>query len=260
MSPSRDVILPHVSFVSFSALRRVVAALCLIAVADVAHVHAQSGPSTARELRIEVRDRSGKPIPDVHLGFFLTGDSTRTDSSGVATITVFADTAINFTVRKIGFEERNARFVIGRAPAFNVRVALGSVGQRLPEVEVKDNYPGEPWRAAYETRRKRGGGQFRDIKYFPGGAPFTISDWFGGLPGLRTGGAPGNEINIPRCRNLGVWIDGQHATSPGSGFRQAIQSVSPQDIAAFELYTANTPAQYTGQTEDCSLLVWTRLR
>ncbi len=245
------------SLLSRPSLGRALPALCLLAIAEV--VDAQVG-MTPRSLHIEVRDRSGKPIPDVHLGFFLTGDSTRTDSSGVATITVLADTAINFTVRKIGYEERNARFVVGRAPAFNVRVALGTLGQRLPEVEVKDSYPGEPWRAGYETRRKRGGGQFRDIAYFPGGVPFTISDWFNGLPGLRTGGAPGNEINIPRCKNLGVWIDGQHATSPASGFRQAIQSLPPQDIAALELYTSNTPAQYTGQNEDCSLLFWTRLR
>jgi hypothetical protein len=216
--------------------------------------------STPREFRIEVRDGKGHPIPEAMLTFFLTGDSVRTDSSGVAKITVLADSAINITVRKLGFEPRNARFVIGRAPAFNVRVALGEIGQRLPEVEVKDSYPGEPWRVAFEQRRKRGGGQFRDVSYFPGGQPFSMNDWFNGLPGVRTGGGSGADINVPRCKRLGVWIDGQHATSPGSGHRFAISSVPPQDIAAFELHTANTPAQYTGQGEDCSLLIWTRLR
>ena len=102
-----------------------------------------------------------------------------------------ADTAINITVRKLGFEPRNARFVIGRAPAFNVRVALGEPGQRLAEVEVKDNYPGEPWRVAFEQRKKRGGGQFRDIAFFPGGVPFSMNDWFNGMPGIRTGGGAG---------------------------------------------------------------------
>ena len=173
---------------------------------------------------------------------------------------MLADTAINITVRKLGFEPRNARFVIGRAPAFNVRVALGEAGQRLAEVEVKDHFPGEPWRAAFEQRRKRGGGQFRDIAYFPGGVPFSMNDWFNGMPGIRTGGGAGAEINVPRCRNLGVWIDGQHATSPGSGYRSALRAVPAQDIAALELYMSSTPAQYTGQNEDCSLLLWTRLR
>ncbi len=216
--------------------------------------------STPREFRIEVRDKEGRPIPDVRITFFLTGDSARTDSSGLAKATVLADSAINITVQKIGFEQRNARFVIGKAPAFSVRVALGAAGQRLPEVEVKDVFPGEPWRAAFEQRRKRGGGQFRDIAFFPGGVPFSLNDWFNGLPGVRTGGGSGSEINIPRCRNLGVWIDGQHATSPGLTFRFALATLPPQDIAAFELYTSSTPAQYTGQSEDCSLLVWTRLR
>lgn len=232
----------------------------LLLVTSLLPLSARAQTSTPRQLRIEVRDKSGRPIPEVLISFFLTGDSTRTDSSGVATIVVLADNAINLSIRKIGFEPRDARFVIGKAPAFNVRVAMGEAGQRLPEVEVKDNYPGEPWRPAFETRKKRGGGQYRDISYFPGGVPFTMADWFNGLPGIRTGGGNGSEINIPRCRNLGVWIDGQHATSPGSSFRSALQSVPAQDIAAFELYTSNTPAQYTGQNEDCSLLIWTRLR
>ncbi|MES3034478.1 MAG: hypothetical protein V4813_10840 [Gemmatimonadota bacterium] len=220
----------------------------------------QAQASTPRDLRIEVRDKGGRPIPEAQVTFFLSGDSAFTDSSGIAKKTVLADSAINITIRKLGFEPRNARFTIGKAPAFNIRVALGEAGQKLPEVEVKDSYPGEPWRVAFEQRRKRGGGQFRDISYFPGGVPFSINDWFNGLPGVRTGGGTGGDINIPRCRNLGVWIDNQHATSPGSTFRAALQSLPPQDIAAFELYTSNTPAQFTGQNEDCSLLVWTRLR
>jgi len=232
----------------------------LLLVTMLAPVSARAQASTPRQLRIEVRDKSGRPIPEVSIGFFLTGDTTRTDSSGVATITVLADNAINISVRKIGFEPRDARFVIGDAPAFNVRVAMGEAGQRLPEVEVKDNYPGQPWRPAFEQRKKRGGGQYRDISYFPGGVPFSMADWFNGLPGVRTGGGNGSEINIPRCRRLGLWIDGQHITSPFSTYRSALQSVPPQDIAAFELYTSNTPAQYTGQGEDCSLLIWTRLR
>ena len=141
-----------------------------------------------------------------------------------------------------------------------MRVALGEDAQGLPEVEIKDQYPGEPWRPGFETRKKRGGGQFRDIAYFPGGVPFSISDWFNGLPGVRTGGGSGSEINVPRCRNLGVWIDGQHVTAPGSGYRSALATLPPQDIGAFELYTSSTPAQFTGQNEDCSLLIWTRLR
>ena len=241
-------------------IRKVVMRLppALLSLALASVVQAQA--STPRDLRIEVRDKAGRPVAEAQINFFLTGDSVFTDSSGIATKTVMADSAINLTIRKLGFEPRNARFNIGRAPAFNIRVALGEAGQRLPEVEVKDSYPGEPWRVAYEQRRRRGGGQFRDIKYFPGGVPFSINDWFNGLPGVRTGGGSGAEINIPRCRNLGVWIDNQHATSPGSGYRAALQSLPPQDIAAFELYTSNTPAQFTGQNEDCSLIVWTRLR
>jgi Carboxypeptidase regulatory-like domain len=221
-----------------------------------AQVAAQETP---REIRVEVRDKSGRPIPDAQITFFLTGDSARTDSAGVASLTVKADTSVNITVRKIGFEPRSARFVIGRAPAFRLKVMLGEAGQRLAEVEVKAEYPGEPWRPGYENRRRRGGGQFRDLSSFAG-TPISINDWFNGMPGVRTGGGADEEVNIPRCRRLGVWIDGQHLTSLTSGFREAIRTVPAQDIAALELYMANTPAQYTGQAEDCSLVIWTRLR
>lgn len=232
----------------------VVAAMSLVAVDSAS---AQARP---RDMRVEVREKSGKPVPDATVFFFLTGDSTRTDSTGTAAIRVMADSAINITVRKIGFEERNARFVIGSAPAFNVRVALGEVGQRLPEVEIKDSYPGEPWRLGFIQRKKRGGGQFRDIDYFPGGVPFSLNDWFNGMNGVRTGGGSGADITFTRCRNIGMWMDGQHVTSPTSGYRAALQTIPPQDIAAIELYTSSTPAQFTGQGEDCSLLLWTRLR
>lgn len=231
-------------------------AMVILSGLPVATILAQ--PPSPRDIRIEVRDKSGKPISDALVTFFLTGDSTRTDSTGVAKATVLADTAINISVRKVGFEQRNARFVIGRAPAFNVKVAMGEAGQRLPEVEVKDSYPGEPWRPGFEQRKKRGGGQFRDLSSFAG-APFTLQDWFSGVQGVRTGGGI-DEIAVPRCRNLGVFIDNQHATSPNNNARSALRGLPAQDIAAIELYVSNPPAQFTGQFEDCSLLIWTRLR
>ena len=213
-----------------------------------------------RDLRIEVRDKDGHAVADAQIGFFLTSDSTRTDSSGNARILVTADSIIDISVRKIGFELRRARFRVGAAPGFTVRVQLGDATQKLVEVEVREAAPAEMWRKGFEQRRKRGGGHFREITNFASRMPNTIDEWFAGLPGVRTGGGSGSEINVPRCRRLGLWIDGQHATAPGVDYRFALATVPAQDIAAFELYTSNTPAQFTGQTEDCSLLVWTRLR
>jgi hypothetical protein len=219
-----------------------------------------SAQGTAREFRFEVRDAKKKPVPLAHISFFTTGDTVITDSSGIARISVVADSAVVITVRKLGYEPRNARFVIGTAPAFNIRVALGEQGQRLPEVEVKDDYPGEPWRPGYLQRKKRGGGLFRDASYFPGGQPFTLNDWFNGLSGIRTGGGTGGDISFPRCQTPGVWIDNQHATNAGQGTRAALTSVPAQDIAAIEVYLNNPPPQFQGQYEDCSILIWTRLR
>ena len=223
-------------------------------------VSAAHGQSTPRDLTIEVRDMEGHAVADAQIGFFLTNDSTRTDSSGNARITVVADSIIDIAVRKIGFEQRRARFKVGRASGFTVRVQLGDAAQKLAEVEVRESAPAELWRTGFDQRKKRGGGLFRELTSFASQMPNTIDEWFAGLPGVRTGGGSGNELNIPRCRRLGLWVDGQHATGPGVDYRFGLATLPPQDIAAFELYTSNTPAQFTGQTEDCSLLIWTRMR
>lgn len=241
------------------ATRALFAFLTVLLLPFVTASHSQA-QVTPRNLRIEVQDKTGRPIADAIVSFFLTRDSARTDSSGVAKITVKADSVIEIAVRKIGFEQRRARFKVGKATGFTVRVELGDATQQLAEVEVREDLPAEPWRKAFEQRKKRGGGQFRDISNFASRMPNTIDDWFAGLPGVRTGGGAGNEINVPRCLRLGLWIDGQHVTAPGVDYRFALATIPAQDIGAFELYTSNTPAQYTGYTEDCSLLIWTRMR
>jgi hypothetical protein len=215
-----------------------------------------------RELRIEVKDKSGRPVPDARVTFFLSNDSATTDSSGIAKAVVVADSVIDILVRKIGFEQRSARFRIGNAPAFKVGVTLGEAGQNLAEIKVVDDYPGEPWRPAYEQRKKKqaGGGFFRDISAFNGVQPNQVADWFAGMPGVSTRSGPGGGVIVNRCRALGLWVDGQHLTGPEMPYRQALQTVSGLDVAAVELYTSVRPAQYTAQNEDCSMLIWTRLR
>jgi hypothetical protein len=215
-----------------------------------------------REFRIEVKDKSGRPVPDARVTFFLTNDSATTDSSGIAKAIVVADSVIDILVRKIGFEQRSARFRIGSAPAFKVAVAIGEAGQKLSEVKVVDDYPGEPWRKGFEQRQQRngGGGLFRDVSAFAGVQPNQIADWFAGMTGVSTSSGPGGGVVVNRCRALGLWVDGQHLTSPGFSYRQGLQTVPGQDVAAVELYTSVRPAQFSAQNEDCSMVIWTRAR
>lgn len=255
--PMTQVPFPGLPMLRATNARFMFLTVLLISFVAIGEVAAQVA---ARDIRVEVVDKDGKPIADAQVSFFLTRDSVRTDSSGFARISVKADSVIDIAVRKIGLEQRQARFKVGRATGFSVRVELGDASQKLAEVEVREDLPAEPWRKAFEQRKKRGGGQFRDISNFASRMPNTIDDWFAGLPGVRTGGGAGNDINVPRCLRLGLWIDGQHVTSPSADYRFALATLPAQDIGAFELYMANTPAQYTGYREDCSLLVWTRIR
>jgi hypothetical protein len=219
-------------------------------------VEAQRAP---RQVRVEVKDRTGRALPDVRIDFPPGTDSAFTDSSGVASTSVEADSAMTISVRKIGFEPRAARFPIGSAPAFVVRVTLGQLGVRLPEVSVTAEYPGEPWRRAYEERRRRASGSFRDRAYFTGREPMNLNDWFNGIPGAQM---TGRGLRVNRCPRLGVWIDGMHVTAPGLSSSLALMQLTATDIAAIELFRmAQQQAQYSEPTlEDCSLLVWTRTR
>ncbi len=214
----------------------------------------------SRQVRVEVRDREGHALAGARIEFLPRSDTASTDSLGIANATIDADSTMTISVRKIGFEPRAARFPIGVAPALVVRVTLGQLGTRLPEVSVTAEYPGEPWRRAYEDRRRRASGSFRDRNYFAGRQPPMILDeWFVGISGATM---TSRGLRVNRCPRLGIWIDGMHVTAPGLPANLALMQVTATDIAAIELYRmAQQQSQYSDPgLEDCSLLVWTRNR
>ena len=234
-----------------------IAAVALILLAGgMAPVNAQPSPRT---VRVEVRDRSGRMLPEARIEFLPKADTALTDSAGVARAVVDAESTMTISVRKLGFEPRAARFPIGAAPAFVVRVTLGTLGVRLPEVSVTAEYPGEPWRRGFEERRRRSSGSFRDRAFFANRAPLTMEDWFNGMPGVQM---TGRGLRVTRCPRLGVWIDGMHVTAPGLSSSLALQQLTATDIAALELFRmAQQQSQFSDPNlEDCSLLVWTRSR
>jgi hypothetical protein len=212
-----------------------------------------------RELRVEVRDSKGRRLPDARVDFPPGSDSAFTDSAGVARITIDADSLLTVSVRKIGYEPRAARFPVGRTPAFVIRVTLGDLGQRLPEVSIVAEYPGEPWRKGFEDRKHRSSGSFRERSFFAGREPQRLDDWFVGMPGAMM---TSRGLRVNRCPRLGIWIDGMHVTQGGGSASIALMQLTATDIAAVELYRlAQQQSQYSDPNlEDCSLLVWTRTR
>ena len=243
----------------FGPVRRAchsVAALLLCLLISSALLLSQPSP---RDVRVEVRDKSGRMLSDARIEFLPRADTAITDSAGIALATIEAESTMTISVRKLGFEPRAARFPIGTAPAFVVRVTLGELGMRLPEVSVTAEYPGEPWRRGFEERRKRNSGSFRDRSYFAGRTPFTLDDWFNSMPGVQM---TSRGLRIMRCPRLGVWIDGMHVTGPGLPASLALLQLTANDIAALELFRmAQQQSQYSDPNlEDCSLLVWTRSR
>jgi len=239
---------------------RALATWVLVAAAWAWSATAVQAQLVPRQVRVEVRDRDGHALAGARIEFLPRSDTASTDSAGVATATLEADSTMTISVRKIGFEPRAARFPIGTAPSFIVRVTLGQLGTRLPEVSVTADYPGEPWRRAYEERRRRTSGSFRDRSYFAGRPPPMILDeWFAGIPGAQMSS---RGLRVNRCPRLGIWIDGMHVTAPGLSSSLALMQLTATDIAAIELFRmAQQQSQYSDPSlEDCSLLVWTRNR
>jgi hypothetical protein len=219
-----------------------------------------SAQMTARDIRVEVRDRQGQAVEAAHVQFRDRADSANTDSLGIAELTVAADSLLEIVVSKDGFESRYARFRIGSAPVFIVKVTMGMQGTRLPTLTLTPEYPGEPWRLGFEERRRKSSGTFRDLRYFSGRQmPQTLDEWFQGIPGVEM---MSDGLHIRRCKTLGVWIDGLHATGPGMTTNAALSVLNASDIAALELYrTASQLEQMSDPNrEDCSLLVWNRIR
>jgi hypothetical protein len=243
------------------ARRRAAAALAVLAVIGLTAGGARSAQAqrAPRDVRVEVKDRTGRPLSGARIDFSPGTDSAFTDSLGIAKTSIEADSVLSMSVRKIGYEPRGARFPIGNAPAFVVRVTLGQLGIRLPEVSVTAEYPGEPWRRGYEERRRRSSGSFRDRSYFTGRAPINLEEWFAGIPGAQMSS---RGLRVNRCPRLGVWIDGMHVTAPGLSSNLALMQLTATDIAAIELFRmAQQQSQYSDPAlEDCSLLVWTRTR
>ncbi len=219
-----------------------------------------SAQMTARDIRVEVRDRQGQAVESAHIQFRDRADSASTDSLGIAEITVSADSLLEIVVSKDGFESRYAKFRIGSAPMFIVKVTMGMQGTRVPNLSLTPEYPGEPWRQGFEDRRRKSSGTFRDLRYFSGRQmPQSLDEWFQGIPGVEM---MTDGLHVRRCATIGVWIDGLHATGPGMTMNAALSVLNANNIAAIELYrTASQLEQMSDPNrEDCSLLVWNRIR
>ena len=254
MNTSRDV------RSAADTIRRLVVATASFALVVCAAASLLTAQMTARDIRVEVRDRKGQAVESAHIQFRDRADSANTDSLGIAELTVAADSLLEIVVSKDGFESRYARFRIGSAPMFVVKVTMGMQGSRVPNLSLTPEYPGEPWRQGFEERRRKSSGTFRDLRYFSGRQmPQSLDEWFQGIPGVEM---MTDGLRIRRCARIGVWIDGLHATGPGLTLNAALSVINPNAIAAIEVYrTASQLEQMSDPNrEDCSLLVWNRIR
>lgn len=241
-------------------MRRPVATATTFAVFACVSAMTLGAQMTSRDIRVEVRDRQGQAVESAHVQFRDRADSANTDSLGIAELTVTADSLLEIVVSKDGFESRYAKFRIGSAPVFIVKVTMGLHGAHVPKLSLTSEYPGEPWREGFEERRRKSSGTFRDLRYFSGRQmPQSLDEWFQGIPGVEM---MSDGLHVRRCATIGVWIDGLHATGPGLTTNAALTTLNANNIAAIELYrTASQLAQMSDPNrEDCSLLVWNRIR
>lgn len=218
-------------------------------------------------LRGTVTDSTGAPIANADIGIVALRRLTRTDDKGQFELAKLPPGDIELGVRRLSFEPRTIRVVIGAARVDSLLIVLIAHAAVLDAMNVN---AGEVRRREmvedfYRRRTRGGGGQFitRDqIEKRWGGAP---SDLLRSTPGIRfvrvAGGGkgvrfPNTSIARRDCAPM-IWIDGQKA--PG----MEIDDITLHDIEGVELYhgPSTTPLQFSQSqsSNTCgTIVIWSR--
>jgi hypothetical protein len=212
-----------------------------------------------------VVDTAGRPVADASVTIYALSRLTRTDEAGRFSFPRITQTAVELSVRRVGYEQANVAVRAERGATDTVRIVLVPAVTRLDTVTVTAaQLRHQLWMAEFEERRQRGVGAFitrREIEARNSSRP---SDVVRTIPGVRLVRTPsGTGIRFPSsgsgrrdCPPM-MWIDGQRV--PG----MEIDVLNLRDIEALELYQgpSTTPLRFSigsSGTSCGTVVVWTR--
>jgi hypothetical protein len=230
---------------------------------------AQSGHPV---LVVNVMTSDGRPVADALVRLRSAGRLTRTDWMGEARLMRVPRGRQQVQVARIGYAPAVVDLLVN-ADTTGAQFVLEQLTDTLAAVNVTARAPSMPAAnlADFNRRKAMGIGRFLDDTVFERHAgqllPLVLAQRFPGLRAESRGAhyaiisarGPTRFMQKGPCR-VDVYMDGVPISANDRAPQDAIDHLSPQDLAGAELYSMESaPAQFRNGSRACHvLLLWTR--
>jgi hypothetical protein len=221
------------------------------------------GPARVRGV---VRDSVGLPLVGARVSVPGTGAEGTSSGGGLFTFDSLPGGSWMVEARAVGFEPRRVAVDFLDATVAEAEIRLEGLAPRLDTVKVQaDRWTREM--AAFEERRKQGGGYFLDDLQLEKRNAVFVSDMMRGTPGITVipGGGGGRDRVLMRgtagagsCAPA-IFLNGMNTPVPDG---QLDNLVASAEVRGVEVYTrtGSTPPQFQSRNGCGSIVIWTGQR
>lgn len=220
----------------------------------------------AGRVRGIVRDTAGKPLVGARLSLPGTGAEASSSGSGAFAMDALPSGTWMLEARAVGFEPRRVAVDLRDSMETVAQIDLEALAPRMDTVKVQ----GDRWSremAAFEARRRQGGGYYLDDEQITKRNPIFTADLLRGTPGvtIQPGAAGGRDRVLMRGAAGGgscipaLFVNGMLTPTP-DGILENI--VTANDVRAVEVYSrmSSTPPEYQSRNGCGSIVIWTGAR
>ena len=220
----------------------------------------------AGRVRGLVRDTAGKPLIGARLSLPGTGAEASSTGGGAFSMEGLPSGTWMLEARAVGFEPRRVAVDLRDSMETVTQLDLAALAPRMDTVKVQaDRWSREM--AAFEARRRQGGGYFLDDEQIGKRNPIFTADLLRGTPGvtIQPGGAGGRDRVLMRGAAGGgscipaLFVNGMLTPTP-DGIIENL--VAANDVRAVEVYSrmSSTPPEYQSRNGCGSIVIWTGAR
>jgi len=229
------------------------------------------GPRVAIAQRVTltgfVRDSAGAPIPEADVSIPAAHLLTRTDNSGLFSLTRVSAGAVEVSVRRLGYVPRSLQLDINPTGSDTVAVTMVAQALELPGIVVTEQTKRHLlWIEDFYRRRSKGiGGTYYTRDDIEARHASRLSDVLRDAPGVRfvrsRGGGNGIRFDTPanfrRDCLPQYFVDGQRVMN------LEVDDLPARDVEGVELYAgpSSTPTQFQqGAVTSCgTVAIWSRV-
>jgi hypothetical protein len=210
-----------------------------------------------------VTDTTGAPLVGAIVDVVTQQRIAITDSSGRFALRGLAVGPALVRIRRIGFAQGSFTTTVSADDGIVAEISMGSLGQVLSRVTVRENALSGPRLAAFVARRRAGFGQFLTRDQFVDRNPLQFTDLMNRFIGVSAGFDGRGKKRIygrGRCE-MGVFLNGMRMRVPDGSSVDDFFDV--YDIEAVEVYrgVGTVPPEFSGEGSSCGVVAaWTRVR